>query len=115
MANILMIDDDDSAIYLMKTVLEKEGFVIFEALEGDQGLQVFESNHIDLVITDVIMEFSGINLIAEIRKVRPSIPIIVVTGSLLAAATLQEQNLVAATLVKPFDNDTLVQTVKGLL
>lgn len=112
---ILIIDDIEADLFLMQTVLERAGFEVKTVSDGAEALRMFKENKYDLIITDVIMEFSGINLVEEIRKQDKNLPIIAVTGSLLAAASLLERTMVSETLVKPFDNNKLVETVKTLL
>jgi DNA-binding NtrC family response regulator len=115
MAKILIIDDDESIRELLIKILEKRDHEVIEAANGDIGLKIFNENKIDLVITDVIMEYSGINVIKEVNEKNKDIPIIAITGSLLSAAILQEDFSVAQTLVKPFNKETLLNTVDQVL
>ena len=55
MKNILIVDDTFENLYLLKVILEKEGFHVLEAENGKQGLNVLRQNKIDLIISDILM------------------------------------------------------------
>jgi len=55
MANILIIDDDKSILSFLKERLMDEGFKVLTAIDGRQGMKLFNDNQVDLVITDIIM------------------------------------------------------------
>lgn len=115
MAKILIIDDDESIREFIKKVLTQKGHEIIEASDGNIGLELFDSHDIDLVITDVIMEHSGLNVIKNINDKKNEVPIMVITGSLLSAAILQDEYSVSFTLVKPFKKEALWEAVQKLL
>lgn len=47
MINILIVEDDINLLNIIKKNLEREGYVVYTALDGVSGLEVFENNHID--------------------------------------------------------------------
>ena len=53
--NILLIEDETRIRFLLRDYFLKEGFNIIEAADGDEGLNFFISNKIDLVILDIMM------------------------------------------------------------
>ncbi len=55
MASILIIDDDKSILGFLKERLTDEGFNVLTAIDGKQGMKLFNDNQVDLVITDIIM------------------------------------------------------------
>jgi two-component system autoinducer 1 sensor kinase/phosphatase LuxN len=115
MANILVIDDDQGTRLLIKKILKRKGHDILEAADGDLGLELFKKNDIDLVITDVIMKHSGLNVIKSIKEKNSNLPIIAITGSLIAASMLQNEYQISSMLVKPFNNQTLIDVVEKSL
>ena len=81
MAKILVLDDEPSILLMIKKMLEKEGHEVDVALNGREGMELFEENKPDLVITDIIMpEKEGLETILELRKNHPELKIIAISG-----------------------------------
>src|SRR5664279_2444131 len=81
MAKILVIDDEPSILLMIKKMLEKAGHEVEMALNGKEGMQIFENNKADLLITDIIMpEKEGLETIVEMRKKYPDLKIIAISG-----------------------------------
>jgi YesN/AraC family two-component response regulator len=81
MARILVVDDEEIIRFTLRQLLEKGGHEVFEAVNGRAALRAFEELHVDLVITDIIMpEKEGIETISELRRRRPDLKIIAVSG-----------------------------------
>ncbi|PLX17946.1 MAG: response regulator [Salinivirgaceae bacterium] len=119
LTNILIIDDDIFLRELIKDILIDYPVNIFEAGNGDQGLELLKQEPIHLVITDIIMpEKEGLESIIEIIQKYPGIKILAISGG---GSTGSEQylemasNLGAhATLAKPFDKDDLLEKLNEL-
>jgi CheY-like chemotaxis protein len=78
---ILLIEDDEIVREMFIAMLENEGYVLYGAVNGFNGLALYNSLHFDLIITDIIMpEKEGIETIFEIRKNNKKIPIIAISG-----------------------------------
>ena len=81
MANILVVDDEAPVRNLLSDVLEKEGYTVFTAETGVVASEIYNSNDIDLIITDLVMpEKGGIDLIMELKKQDPNIKVIAISG-----------------------------------
>jgi DNA-binding response OmpR family regulator len=81
MAKILVIDDEPSILLMIKKMLEKEGHEVDLALNGRDGMELFEIIKPALVITDIIMpEKEGLETILELRKKNPGLKIIAISG-----------------------------------
>jgi DNA-binding response OmpR family regulator len=81
MAKILVFDDEPSILLMIKKMLEKAGHEVDIALNGKDGMEQFERNRPDLVITDIIMpEKEGLETILELRKRYPALKIIAISG-----------------------------------
>jgi CheY-like chemotaxis protein len=81
MAKILVFDDEPSILLMLKKMLEKAGHEVDLALNGRDGLALFEKNRPDLVITDIIMpQKEGLETILELRKMYPDLKIIAISG-----------------------------------
>ena len=81
MAKILVFDDEPYILLMIKKMLEREGHEVDLALNGREGMELFEKNKPDLVITDIIMpEKEGLETIIEIRMRYPELKIIAISG-----------------------------------
>lgn len=81
MAKILVFDDEPFILLMIKKMLEKAGHEVDMALNGREGMELFEKNKPDLLITDIIMpEKEGLETIIELRKKYPELKIIAISG-----------------------------------
>ena len=79
---ILVADDEQTALVLMRAALEKSGFEVSTVADGEQALQQFRANPSDMIMLDVEMpHLNGFQVLAALRKeVGDDLPIILVTG-----------------------------------
>jgi CheY-like chemotaxis protein len=78
---ILCVDDEDNALALRRSVLEKAGYTVITALSGTQALELLGINKIDLVLSDYVMpNLSGGKLAHAIKARHPHLPVIILTG-----------------------------------
>jgi DNA-binding response OmpR family regulator len=78
---ILVIDDDHLVRYALSKILSSYGYEVVTASDGKRGMIVLRDEHPDAVITDIIMpEQEGIDTIIQIRRERPGIKIIAISG-----------------------------------
>lgn len=81
MQTILIIEDDKRVADLLKTGLEENGYQTMVAYDGIMGLRLFQSNHFQLVISDIILpQLNGFELCREIRKHNENIPVLMPTA-----------------------------------
>jgi CheY-like chemotaxis protein len=118
--SILVIDDDEPIRELLRTILEREGYRVLEAPDGDEGLKQFTETPTDLVITDLIMPGKeGIETIRDLRQKFPGVKIIAVSGGgrIGPDSYLKMAKGVGAlrTLSKPFDRTVLLKTVEEVI
>jgi len=117
MFKILIAEDEPHLRSAMAKSLKGEGYRIIECPDGQSALEVFYSEHIDLVITDIMMpRMDGNSLTAHIRKVNPDIPILMLTA--LETMDDKEKGFESGTddyLVKPILMKELGLRVKALL
>lgn len=77
---ILLVDDEPLLIKGLKLMLEKDGYETLAAYDGEEALQVFHNNHVDLVLLDVMLpKLDGIAVCQRIREVS-NVPIIMLTA-----------------------------------
>ncbi len=116
MINILVVDDDKNIQELISVVLKKENFNIRKANDGQEALDIMDSEKIDLAIVDVMMpRVNGYSLSKEIREVY-DIPILMITAKSESQDKLKGFEVgVDDYIVKPFDLLELVARVKAIL
>jgi DNA-binding response OmpR family regulator len=110
MYHILVIDDEKSILDIIKIVLSKAGFEVEIAMDGQKGIQKFDSGRFDLVITDIQMPgLDGRDVVDHIHNSdRPHTPIIGIS----AAPWLLEKNQFDAVFTKPFLFEDLVNSIR---
>lgn len=119
MAKILAVDDSASMRQMVSFTLKGAGHQVIEAADGVEALAKAKSNPVDLVISDVNMpNMDGITLIAELRKL-PAFkftPMLMLTTE--SSADKKSQGKAAGAtgwIVKPFNPDQLLNTIKKVL
>ena len=117
---ILVIDDEKPIRILLTKILEKEGFEVTTAGDGDEGTRRQQADPFDLVITDLIMPGKeGIELIREFKKDYPQTPIIAISGGGMVAAQgyLKTAKVMGAedTIEKPVIKDVIIEKVNRVL
>ena len=81
MARILIIDDEDELRILLRQMLEHAGHEVTEAVNGTEGIELYERDTHELIITDIIMpEMEGVETMLALRRTDPELPIIAISG-----------------------------------
>lgn len=114
---ILFVDDEIYLAEVGKEMLEDYGYEVDITTVSLDAFDLFKRNPLryDLLITDYTMPgMTGDRLMAEVRKIRPDLPIIVCTGITLPADVMKQIES-ATLLMKPFDMDDILRAVQGLL
>jgi DNA-binding response OmpR family regulator len=113
---VLLIEDEEKMRELIKIAFRKENFILIEAVDGRQGLNLFKTNEADIVILDIMLpEIDGWTVCREIRRTS-NIPIILLTARGEEFDKLFGFELGADDyLVKPFSPKELTARVKALL
>ena len=109
----LLVDDEASVIEGLEVFLEDEGFDVYTACSGMEGLALFHSERPNLVITDLKMpRMSGLELIDEIRKLDTQTPVVVLTGYGTLESAIDAIRLnIFDFIQKPVDIDELKETL----
>jgi CheY-like chemotaxis protein len=111
---LLIVEDDADLRHLFRTALALAGYRVQEARDGLEALKLLDCDPPDLVVLDLGLPIvTGLEVREEIAAHAHTrdIPVVVVTGSLVAPETLD----VACVLYKPVKIDSLLQTVKSCL
>ena len=117
--NILFIDDEEGVRKLFKEALERFGYQVTVAVDGEEGFKFFREHPADLVITDIFMpNKNGHELIFDMTKEFPGIDIFAITGKVSFAPDMEldlAQMLGAIkTFKKPVKIKTLLDAIKEL-
>ena len=117
MFNILVVEDDKNLRKLMAAILKQKGYSVLNAEDGVTALDIINTSHVDLVISDIMMpNMDGYALTDELRQLNNNLPVIMVT----AKETLEDKKkgFSAGTddyMVKPIDMDEMIMRVAALL
>lgn len=117
MFNILVVEDDPSLRTLFCTVLSKNGFVYYEAEDGDEALAILEKKYIDLMISDIMMpNIDGYELVRSMREHGYNMPVLMITAK--DAFEDMQNGFRAGTddyMIKPVNVNEMILRVNALL
>ena len=116
MKTILVVDDERNIVELVRLYLEKEGFAVQAASDGEQALVQFERVAPDLVVLDLMLpRMDGFEVCRELRR-RSDVPILMLTARSEDVDAIVGLELGADDYVtKPFNPRALVARVKAIL
>jgi len=116
---VLVVEDEEQIRNLARRVLEQLGYVVLEAVDGVDGLTVYqkEQQRIAAVILDLTMpKKSGLEVLATLRRLNPAVRVILSSGYSAAAQKLDLPRLgVMAFLQKPYVPNELARTLRNVL
>jgi DNA-binding response OmpR family regulator len=115
---ILLVDDDQLMHRLFQHHLERAGYQMLSAMNGQEGLDVANRQRPQLIVLDVMMPgMDGLELLRELKKseATKSIPIIMITANSHNVTRKESEDCGAAVfLTKPFSPTQLLNEVKRL-
>ena len=116
---VLVVDDSPELRVVLTRTLERAGFRVIEAGDGEEALTVVQENAggIDVVLADVVMpRMGGRELIWRLNEMAPDLPVILLSGVLRGRETMTHLEAVPAAFIeKPFDLHEVVSTVRRLV
>lgn len=114
---ILIVEDDPSLQELLKQNLEFEGYAVLVARDGQAGLELIQTQEVDLLILDLMLpKMSGIDLCKQLRSTGNQTPIIMLTARDTQADKIRGLKTGADDYVtKPFDIMELLARVEVIL
>jgi len=117
MAKILALDDVLDAANLIKRILQRKGHEVVTFTEEEEALNYARSNEVDLAILDIkLKKLSGVEVLEELKKIAPSIRVIMLTGYPTIETARESLKLGANEYcVKPIDKDELEEKVADVL
>jgi len=119
MAKILIIEDEASFRRVLSKILAEENdqYVVFEAADGEEGLEKIKNDDFDLVICDIKMpKKDGEEVLQEAKKIKPETPFIMISGHGDLETAVNTMRLGAFDYIsKPPDLNRLLTTVRNAL
>jgi len=114
--NVLIVEDEKSISEILKNYFEKESYRVFLAYDGNQALEIFENNDIDIILLDLMLpKIMGEEVLKEIRN-KSDVPVIILSAKVEEDDKVKGLRLGADDYVtKPFSPKELLQRVKAVL
>ena len=114
---VLLVDDNPDGLLVRRQLLQELGLEVDTALNGEEGLRLFECGRYDMVVTDYRMpRMDGIEMIRRIRELDAAARIIILSGFVEPLGLNQENTGADAVIAKTFGEPAmLARTVKRLL
>ena len=116
MAKIMVADDDKNICELLRLYLEKEGYTVTLAHDGETAVEQFSAEAPDLILLDIMMpRLDGWQVCREIRK-KSNVPIIMITAKSEVFDRIQGLEMGADDyIVKPFEMKELIARINAVL
>ena len=116
-SRILLVEDDPDVLGQMEAFLEEEGYRPIRALSAEEGLAALERQPVDAVVTDLQLPgASGMDLLSELHRKSPDLPILIVTGHGSVDSAVEAMKRGAFHyLLKPITGETLLVQLRKAL
>ena len=113
----MVVDDEEMMRDLMQQALAQDAQEVLTAANGKEAMFILVREHIDLIISDVVMpEMDGIEMLLKAKHICPRVPVILVSGFPSDETATRVKGLGArGYIAKPFDLDVLRRTVADVL
>jgi DNA-binding NtrC family response regulator len=114
---VLVIDDEQVVLDSVRKILTSENYTVNISLSGSEGLEKAIHGQYDIVLTDILMpDIGGMRVLSQIKRSKPSLPVIIITGYATVRSAVQTLKLGAADyLEKPFNPGELLKAVASAL
>jgi len=117
--HVMYVDDDQALVFLIARVLKRKGFTVTAFTDPHEALSAFQAKPqaFDLLVTDYNMPgFSGIDLLRQVKRIRPDLPVALASGYI--TPELEQSAMVegaSALIYKPDDVSEFCETVQRLI
>ncbi len=112
--SILVVDDDPGVLDATSMMLGEFGYKVFSSSSALEAIDAIQSDHIDVVVTDIVMpELSGINLLEKVHRIDSKIPVILMTAYADMEKVIEALKKGAFDfIIKPFSIELLTHSVE---
>ena len=116
-ARILVVDDDESVRKVFATILEEEGYAVDMAKNGREAIKKSKVKFYNLALIDIrLTDMEGTKLLTKVKDTMPKMRKIIITGYPSLQNAIEAVNRGAdAYVLKPFDIDKVLETIKDQL
>ena len=91
---LLCVDDNQSALHIRKLVLESAGYAVMIASDSAAAMALFSASSVDMVVSDhFLQDCTGIELAAAMKKLKPDVPIVIISGLVEAPEGMEHADL----------------------
>ena len=113
----LVIDDEQVVLDSVNKILKDENYEVDVTLSGREGLNWAIQKKYDIVLTDIRMpDIGGMRVLRDIKRAKPSLPVVMITGYASVQSSVQAMKLGAADYIeKPFTPEQLINAVASAL
>jgi two-component system nitrogen regulation response regulator NtrX len=114
---ILVVDDEPRAREILADNLQPEGYRVVEAPDGETAINLVRENDLNLALLDLMLpDIGGIEVLKEIIKLKPALPVIMISGQGTIEDAVQATRLGAYDfLVKPVERERVLLAVRNAL
>ncbi len=114
---VLIVDDEKGIVDILKYVIELAKITVLTAASAEQGLEILESNHVDAVISDIMLPgMSGLDFMTQAKDKYNNLPVILITGwAGKRGSEPAGQSKADGFFRKPFNNRELVSKLKQVM
>lgn len=111
---ILVVDDEPSLSSMLNALLSEYGYRLLQASSAEQALQLLQTNHVDLIISDIKMPgMDGDELAEQVQNLYPHIKLQLVSG--YSDQIESDRVLHKRVLFKPYNTNEMLKRVQDLL
>ena len=117
MSRILLIDDDEMTLMMLRTILSDAGYAVTATADGPRGIDLYKELRPELVLLDVgLPGMSGMQVLRELRTFDREANVIVISGYTSKASVNEATKYGARQFIeKPVDGKKLIETVRQFL
>ncbi len=116
-ATILVVDDEDGVRRLVAKILDRAGFVVLQAKNGGEALELAKDTDFDLLVTDIVIPgMRGDRLARAVRTANPQIPVLLMSGYSQNGFDIKDhEDRITRFVPKPFCSQSFMSAIKELL
>ena len=117
LTSVLVVDDDVGVRNMLRSVLENEGYLVEDVENGKQAVKACEKSPFDVALIDVeLPDTKGTELLNKLKKIRPKMIRIIITGHPTLETAMKAVNERAdGYVLKPFEVGVLLEIIRRLL
>ena len=117
MDKVLVVDDERDICRMISNILKEEGYKVDKAYDGEQAIRKVKARGYNLMLLDYkLPDIDGINVLKEIRRIKPSLKVIMISAYGSPSIKSMAKKLGAYRFLdKPFDLNRLIKIVKDAL